>query len=560
LSGKEEPMGNRRFQAGVLLAIGLVAVVTPVLSATYSQDQLIEDVRQLTTIIEASHPDPFLRCGGRIAFYRIVDATLNAIPKEGMTKEEFVRLLRPLIATIGDAHTQIWSTYRTSDFYPGGIPLRFSVVGTSLYVTHMKRKDERLHGARLISVQGCTLPELMALQRTLVGLENDYEVLLRLSDQSLWYAPYLAELLPDWTDHSRITVKLHLATGEIETVTFELPVKSSLLLGQSSSVGIPEANSAGFGWGFMDVAELEDPICYLRIDHQGMLREFREENRAVGAEPMTPAQLASIPSATGEFRDMVVAMAEARTDTLIIDLRYNSGGTDTMADILVYFLYGHDGLISYRTDMLRHSGGSVMRYSALHFENCPDQSIEDVNARVGGVSMQVGDYDFSEDTRGRENEVQALLESIDPISYLEEGYRNAATFYEEFMTGTYAGYYVPERVVVLVTPKTFSAGSTTMRALDINGATLIGTPSGQSMNAFGNGTLWKLGNTGVHGCMSRSYHEPYADDPELGHVWPVDVQMTYDLLASYAFDPNAELLLALDWLRSALSNPKQEAE
>jgi len=85
-----------------------------------------------------------------------------------------------------------------------------------------------------------------------------------------------------------------------------------------------------------------------------------------------------------------------------------------------------------------------------------------------------------------------------------------------------------------------------MRALDINGATLIGTPSGQSMNAFGNGTLWRLDNTGVHGCMSRSYHEPYADDPELGRVWPVDVEMTYDLLASYAFDPNAEVLLALE--------------
>ena len=60
--------------------------------------------------------------------------------------------------------------------------------------------------------------------------------------------------------------------------------------------------------------------------------------------------------------------------------------------------------------------------------------------------------------------------------------------------------------------------------------------------------------------MSRSYHEPYADNPARGHVWQVDVQMTYDLLASYGFDPNAEFLLALDWLRRALSDPKQEAE
>ena len=551
-------MRNRTLRAAIPLVIAFAVFLAPVLAAqTYSQEKLIDDIRQLAAIIETSHPDPFLQCGGRIAFYRIVDATLNAIPEEGMRKEEFIRLLRPLVAALGDAHTQIWSTYRTSDFHPVGVPLRFGIVETCLYVASTRQEEQRLLGARMISIEGRTLPELIAVQRTLVGLENEYEVLLRLSEQSLWYEPYLEELLPDWEDHSRIAVELQLVSGEIETVMFELPVRSSTLRGQSSSVEIPEANSAGFGWGFMDVPSLEKPVCYLRIDHQGMFREFREENSAVGADPMTPAQLATIPSATEEFRDMVTAMAETQTDALIIDLRRNSGGTDTMADILIYFLYGIDGLMSYRTDMLRHGGGSVMRYSALHFENCPDQSIVDIGARVGGVPMQVGDYDFSEDTRSREDEIQELLESIDPISYLEESYRNAATFYEEFMAGTYAGHYVPDWVVVLVTPKTFSAGSTTMRALDINGAMVLGTPSGQSMNAFGNGTLWQLDNTGVHGCMSRSYHEPYADDPELERVWPVEVEMTYDLLATYAFDPNAEVLLALDWLEERLESRKE---
>jgi len=554
-------MRNRTLRAAIPLAIVLAVFLALGLAAqTYSQEKLIDDVRQLAAIIETSHPDPFLRCGGRIAFYRIVDATLNAIPEEGMRKEQFIRLLRPLVAALGDAHTQIWSTYRTSDVHPGGVPLRFGIVETCLYVASARQEEERLLGARLIAVEGRTLSELVAIQRTLVGLENEYEVLLRLSEQSLWYEPYLEELFPDWEDHSRISVELQFASGEIETVTFELPIRSSTLRGQSSSVEIPKANSAGFSWGFMDVAGLENPFCYLRIDHQGMFREFREENSAVGANPMTPAQLAAIPSATEEFRDMVVAMAESQTDTLIIDLRRNSGGTDTMADILIYFLYGLDGLMAYRTDMLRHGGGSVMRYSALHFENCPDQSIEDASARVGGVPMQVGDYDFSEDTRGREDDVQALLENIEPFSYLEDGYRNAATFYEEFIAGTYAGYYVPDRVAVLVTPKTFSAGSTTMRALDINGAALVGTPSGQSMNAFGNGTLWQLDNTGVHGCMSRSYHEPYADDPDLGRVWPVDVEMTYDLLATYSFDPNAEVLLALDWLHDKALDSQQEGK
>jgi len=537
---------KRRAVGGALALIALLAAV--VSAQTFTQDQLIEDARQMAQIIEESHPDPFVNCGGRIAFYRILNEALSGIPEEGMTKDGFVRLLRPLVAAVGDAHTEIWSSYRTSLYYPGGVPLRFDVVETSLYVAATRPDDERLLGARLVAVEGRALSELMATQRTLVGLENDYEVLLRLSGETLWHEPYLEELLPDWEDHSRISVELELPSGQTESASFGLPVSTSILRGAPSVVTLPGSNSAGFVSTFLSLPGLDQPVGYIRIDNQGEFREFREENSAVGAKPMTPEQLAAIPSATDEFRDIVVAMAEAETDTLIVDLRYDTGGTDTMADILIYFLYGLGGLIAYRTDTLLHGGGSVMRYSALHFENCPNQSIEEVSAQVGGPPMQVGDYDFSGDTKGREDEIRAFVESIDAVSYLQDGYRNAATFYGEFMSRAYAGYYSPKHIVVLVAPTTFSAGSTTMRALSVNGATLIGTPSGQSMNSFGNGTLWKLDHTGINGCMSRSYHEPYADDPERGDVWPIDVQMTYELLAGYAFDPHAELLLALDWL------------
>lgn len=551
---ERKPRIARWTAALYLLAALLVSSVGPSVTAqVYSREELIEDARQLAEIIETTHPDPFVRCGGRIAFYYVLDGILNAIPADGMTRDGFIRLIRPLAASVGDAHTDVWSSYRVSNQYPRGVPLRFGVVEESLYVKAVTtEEDERYLGSRLVSVEGHSVPELMAKQRTLVGLENDYHVLLELAEQTLWYEPYLEELLPEWTDHDRIAVELRLPSGEVETVTFELPTLTLFLRDAPSAIEVPDANEAGFYAGFIDVPAVdgvEETAAYVRIDHQAGFREFLEENATVGANDTTPEERARVPSATEAFRDLAIGMKERGTETLIVDLRFDTGGTDTMADILVYFLYGFDGLKAYRGETYLSGGFSAMRYSALYFENCTNQSIEQVNEDREGVPIEVGEYDF-DDYRGQEEAIRAAMESIDVQAYLAEDYAGKPTFYDEFVTGDYAGYYCPANVVVLVSPKTFSAGSTTMRALSLAGATLFGTPSGQSMKGFGNGTLWELDHTGVQGIISRSYFDPYPDDPARGEVWPIDVPLTYDYLASTGFDPNAELLLAFDWIEA----------
>jgi len=530
-------------------------------SRVFSRDELIEDVRQLAEILETTHPDPFLRGGGRVAFYLRLDAILNAIPDEGMTVDRFIRLLRPLVASVGDAHTAILSTYPVSDTYAGGVPLRFGVVETSLVVNGIASpKDERLFGARLVSVEGLTVPDLMARQRTIVGLENDYHVLLTLAERTLWYGPYLEELLPDWADPSRITVALDLPSGERETVTYELPTLTRFVRRPATAVDVPAVNSAGFFAGFLSLApstgaagtdHSADPIAggecaYVRIDHQAGFREFLEENAAAGANDTTAEQRARVPSATEAFRDLAIAMEARGTETLLIDLRFDVGGTDSMADILVYFLFGFDGLRAFHSEQYIHGGFSAMRYSVLHFKNCANRSIEQVNEGRDGVPLAVGEYDI-DDYRGQEAEMQARIEQVDVRAALADDYETKPTFHEEFVTGAYAGFYRPTNVAVLVSPKTFSAGSTVMKALGLAGATLFGTPSGQSSNSFGNGTLWRLDHSGVNGIISRSYFDPYPNDPARGDVWPIDVPLTYEAWRSYESDPNAELLLALDW-------------
>src|SRR2546426_663723 len=65
------------------------------------------DVEQLVRLLAESHPDPYLRGGGMIAFHRRVSDVLYGIPDEGLAADELLRLLRPLVAAIGDGHTRI---------------------------------------------------------------------------------------------------------------------------------------------------------------------------------------------------------------------------------------------------------------------------------------------------------------------------------------------------------------------------------------------------------------------------------------------------------------------
>jgi len=97
------------------------------------------------------------------------------------------------------------------------------------------------------------------------------------------------------------------------------------------------------------------------------------------------------------------------------------------------------------------------------------------------------------------------------------------------------------------------------RFLYLAGATLIGTPSAQAANSFCNADRWVMPNTAIDGQVSRMYYVEFPIGSALAHTLPMHEQMTYESLAAYAFDPNAELLLTLDWLSGERTDSRQEA-
>jgi hypothetical protein len=148
---------------------------------------------------------------------RRLQRLLEAIPEDGMAREEFVRLLRPFVA-VGDAQTKLWTDYPLDGDAPGGVPLRFGVVEESLYVAGVPDEEQRnLLGSLLVSVEGLPPPELCERQARLQGTESRYQALHLLATLSLWYRPYLEDLLPEWQGR-RVTVELRLPGGEVREV------------------------------------------------------------------------------------------------------------------------------------------------------------------------------------------------------------------------------------------------------------------------------------------------------------------------------------------------------
>ena len=117
---------------------------------------------QLANVLESTHPDPYHHGGGRIAFHRRLHKVLDSIPQEGMTRDEFIKLLRPFVAAIGDQHTSIYTDYETDSAAPGGLPFVFEPIEKSLYVlVPFSSSDNEYIGSRLVSVEGVPLANLV---------------------------------------------------------------------------------------------------------------------------------------------------------------------------------------------------------------------------------------------------------------------------------------------------------------------------------------------------------------------------------------------------------------
>ncbi|MGQ9579259.1 MAG: S41 family peptidase [Candidatus Aminicenantales bacterium] len=516
-----------------------------------SQDKLRADARQLASILESAHPDPYLQ-GGRIAFHRRLQEILLAIPEKGLTKKEFYRLLLPFVAALKDGHTVLLPLSSEKTDQPG-IPLDFGIVERKLYVRGVYNEaDKFLLGARLLAIEGIPLEEIIRRQAILRGYDNDYQ-LLSLLVLNLATKSGLEEILPETGNLDSLCLSFNLFSGEEvdHTINFPTGVLSNPITPPSKFMP-PSTENIDFGYRFVDEKK---KIAWLRIDGMFKFREnfeFFLPQKPLWLEPLVASlcqkihgqkgldnlnqAIVGLPAATDIFRQLAQEMKQSQSEVLIVDLRKNGGGNSLLTIILAYFLFSPEEL----TEVLA-GGVTIKKYSDLYFNTYQGNSLEKIN-QSNPFPLQKDDYDFSEDPSfpaGKEPEAEGKRR---PEKYLQL----TPTFFEEYSSGRYAGYYRPPKIIIVTSPFTYSSGYHLASTFSKLGALVVGVPSGQAGNCFGDTLFFKLNNSAISGAVSFKRFLEYPDDPERGKMLRPDYELTYDKLAAYGFDPNAEILLALE--------------
>ena len=398
----------------------------------------------------------------------------------------------------------------------------------------IQQSHRELLGARLVSVEGVPLADLAARQRRLEGIDNQFHALYALATKSLMHRARLRDLIPEWRGTDPVRVELLRQDGGVTALALAPARRDSAWAAFPSRVSLPQPVRGSFRCAFLAPPDGGQEIAYVRFTHMGGYLENTEQRHPVRAMLTRP------PSATREFRELVVEMKKRGTQTLVLDVRGNPGGNSLISEILVYYIYGKDKLL----EMAGVGSGEhgAFRYSRLYFADRPSESLETIN-KGRAVPLVEGDFDFAWSyVDGKPIARRSGPEGEPPtVKFL----RISPTFREEYDAGTYSGYYKPGKVIVLCDAGTLSAGFSVVVEFWRLGATTVGTPPAQAPNGYGSAAVFTLRHTGLKGMVPMISAAHFPDDPSKAHVLPVDHLLTYERFKAFGFDPNAEYLYAL---------------
>ncbi len=526
--------------------------------ALLTRQQALEDIRTLSEVLESAHPDPYLAGGGKVAYHRRLQQLIRGIPESGMSTIELHARLQPFIANLGDGHTSLpfdTSTRNRAD--PGGIPLFFEVVDQRLWVAAVTSGDQLdLIGTTLEAVEAVPFAELVQRESLQRGHDNVHHAISSLAGfGALYFAESLRRLVPEWEDSEQIIVRLRRPSGILEDHLLRPGHDVAYpLLRPKSRVDFPKVEGS-FAYHFLDEAR---DVAFLRIDNMTTYREMFEYSRAVGSSgweswarrvverlhgETAPSDLgeliAAIPSATETFSSLFGAMQEAESKTLIVDLSRNYGGNDLMVQIFLYFLVGFDETVA-----LAEQTAAIRKLSPL-LATSSRSGLDLAEIEYSdSVPLALEDYDFSADFHFMP---EATLDRAVRERFLRM-FAQMPSFYALFRTRHQEAAYRPETIVVLCSNATQSSGFDLMTNLYRLGALIVGVPSSQAGNGFGDIRRFELTHSKLVGYVSTKYFFAFPEQPATGFTLEPHHTLTYPKLASYDFDNNAILLLALEVL------------
>jgi hypothetical protein len=405
-----------------------------------------------------------------------------------------------------------------------------------------------------VSVEKISFRELVSRQKEKTGSENVYQLLGFLGkDGSLFYKNNLKRLVPELRNKDKINVILRHPNGEEKTYAFSPSANVTYpLIERDAGFDLIQTRNPFFGFHFVG---LNKNIALLRIENMMTYREafeywdasgftdFANHGRRVfkiynNREPPEDYKqvISGIPAVTELFVALFQKMRNRKSRVLIVDLQHNSGGNDNMIQILLYFLIGFDKTIS----LLMNN--ATIRKLSKYLQKTSTKGVDLDKIPYGHViPLTMNDYDFSRDPSFSSEDLKQAI-----ITDLTRAFEKMPSFYKEFKSGRFEAYYQPKTILVLCSSQTFSSGFNLMTYLYRIGALMVGIPSGQAGNSFGDNRTFVLAHSKLRISCSTKYFIAFPDDPVAGRLLMPHYPITYEKIASYNFDKNAILLYALE--------------
>lgn len=282
--------------------VAVFACLVPTTSAVSERDPWMlsaaewrQDLHVLAGRIRRWHPDPY-RQVSPAEFEREVRALDSAIPR--LSSEQVVLGLMRIASLAGDGHTSVAVPQRY-----GAVPIGTRWSGDSVMVMSGPRAHRVLLGARLVAVEGRSIPELLALTRPYVPV-HEGEVYARRRALPLMMTPRVLHGIG--VSESPDSASYTFASDSVGIVTLRLGAGSQITTRRDREVRAIMQRDPRIAWALAPLWATRDSVSdamYLRLrGYPGFLSYLRFSARV--------------------HREVTAA----RPPRLVVDLRGNGGG------------------------------------------------------------------------------------------------------------------------------------------------------------------------------------------------------------------------------------------
>ena len=150
----------------------------------FTTDQWIEDLNYVVTQLKDHHPHIYYRISDENFNTKVINATKEI--QNAQTDLECYYAIKKVVAGIQDGHTQLvdQGTFGINNLR---FPFRLDKFTDGVYITVIRKDYEKFLGAKLVSINGRPIEDVIELTSAITNIDNEYGK-IRPSVQNITFA------------------------------------------------------------------------------------------------------------------------------------------------------------------------------------------------------------------------------------------------------------------------------------------------------------------------------------------------------------------------------------